>query len=316
MNQALTHLNRGIKGLAVASALVISGQAFAQAAAAAASAPVAGAGVRAANATPSTEAATVVSRPAPSMGAAPDARGSSFEALLNARGATGSATEVRLSPVREAALRDTAQVVGLQWGLGDRSRELDVVLKQRGPALDKRFNFGRLSLGAGFLPPVIYRVENVRAIEGQVLRVGKVMYRVAEPPRPFIVAPTWRDWLYQGLDPELRPGVPTHMQLLPRDEVEQRFWQKELRRAYDEGRAQAQEVFDLNLARLNATHEGMERYYDLYKRGIMSAPVLASATTIIDRQDPNTVVIGNIVLRITVPADFVEEPERWVPLAQ
>lgn len=258
----------------------------------------------------------VPSQSAPVLGVAADAPGTSFEALLAARSADARSQDVRLSPVREAALRDTAQVIGIQWGLGDRSRELDLILRQRSADLDKRYNFGRLSLGAGFLPPVIHEVRDLRAIDNQVLRVGKVMYQIAEPPRPFIVAPSWRDWLYQGLDADLRPGVPSHKQLLPHDDAEQRFWQQELRRAYQEGRTQAQEVFDLNLVRLKATHEGMERYYDLYKRGIMSAPVMATAGTIVDRQDPNTIVIGNMVLRITVPADFVEDPNRWVPLAQ
>lgn len=222
----------------------------------------------------------------------------------------------RISAVREAALRDTALVLGVQWGLGDRSRELVALMESKAVELDQRFGFGRLFLGAGFLPPVINEARDAMAIDGQVLRIAKRIYRVAEPPRPVATAPTWRDWLYMGLDAELRPRAPEHIALLPRDELEATFWRGALALGYAEGRKQAQEAFDINLARLRATHEGMERYYDLFKRGVVSAPVIAQADSIADRSDPNTFIIGNTVIRVTIPMEFVADPNKWVPLAQ
>lgn len=222
---------------------------------------------------------------------------------------------VRLTPVREAALRDAAIRLGVQWGLGDRSREIFNVMKDMNNELDRRYEFGALMMGVGFLPPVISEARDSVAIEGTTMRVAKLIYKIDEPPRPVRIAPTWRDWLYVGLDPDLRPVAPTVESLLPRDETEKAFWKRELDRSYIEGQAQANEVFDLNLARLNRTYDGMRRYYDLYKRGVVTAPMIASASSVLSRSDPNTVIIGNTVFSITVSAEFNSKTDEWVPLA-
>lgn len=221
-----------------------------------------------------------------------------------------------VSVVRESALRDTATALGVQWGIGDRSREISQRLSRLAPELDRRFGFGRLTLGAGFLPPVIHETRDALAVAGNVLRIAKRTYTIEEPPRPVAVVPTWRDWLFLGLDESLKPSLPAHPALLPRDQHEIALWKRALSAAYAEGRAQAEEAFQLNLARLKSTHEGMERYYDLWKRGVVSAPVIAQVDTLVDRTDPNTLIVGGAVIRVTVPADFVETPGKWVPLAQ
>lgn len=242
------------------------------------------------------------------------AQAQTFGDLQNAR-ATSAAEVIRLTPVREAALRDTALMLGSQWGLGDRSRELVAMLDGESTRLDRRYEFGALMMGVGFLPPVIDEARDNVAIDGSTMRVGKVIYSISQPPRPVRIAPTWRDWLLVGLDAELRPAAPASEALLPRDEMEQRFWKQELQRAYLEGQTQANEVFDLNLARLQRTYDGMRRYYDLFKRGIVTAPQIASASSIISRTDPNTIVIGDTVFSITVAPNFNEQTDKWVPLA-
>jgi len=242
------------------------------------------------------------------------AEAQTFSDLQNAH-ASQAVAVVRLTPVREAALRDAAIKLGVQWGLGDRSREIERVMEDMAPKLDRRFEFGALLMGVGFLPPVISEARDAVAIEGTTMRVAKVIYKIDEPPRPVRIAPTWRDWLYVGLDSGLRPAAPTTEALLPRDEAERAFWKNTLNRAYIEGQAQANEVFELNLARLQRTYDGMRRYYDLYKRGIVTAPQIAAADSVFSRVDPNTVVIGNTVFSVTVSTQFNEKTEAWVPLA-
>ena len=239
-----------------------------------------------------------------------------FDDVLNVRPAGVQAQTLRLTPVREAALMEAAVLLGTQWGLGDRSRELNREMEALAKQLDRRYEFGALMLGVGFLPPVISKAENAVAIEGQVMRVAKAIYVVDEPPRPVRIAPTWRDWLYTGLDPELRPVAPSNNVSLPRDAAESAFWKQQLNRAYAEGRRQADEVFALNMGRLDRTYDGMRRFYDLVKRGMVSAPVIASAASVAQLQDPNTMVVGNIVFTVTVPSRFVDKPDRWEPLAR
>lgn len=239
----------------------------------------------------------------------------SYEDVLNSKADQVQATQ-RLTPVREAALRDAAILLGAQWGLGDRSRQIVAQIEAKATKLDRRYEFGALMMGVGFLPPVISEARDAVAIEGTTMRVAKVIYKIDEPPRPVRVAPTWRDWLYVGLDPELRPAAPTDAVSLPRDDNEKAYWKAEMRKSYEQGQIQADEVFQLNLARLERTYDGMRRYYDLYKAGIVTAPRIAEASSIFTQEDSNTVVIGNTVFSVTVAAGFNGKTNEWIPLAQ
>jgi defect in organelle trafficking protein DotC len=246
--------------------------------------------------------------------APPGVSAASFADVQNAKASEVTPVK-RLTPVREAALRDTAIRLGVQWGLGDRSREIYKLIEEMAPQLDRRYEFGALMIGVGFLPPVISEARDSVAIDGTTMRVAKSIYKIDEPPRPVRLAPTWRDWVYVGLDPDLRPSAPKEESLLPRDDSEKAFWKAELDSAYIEGRKQANEVFDLNLARLQKTYGGMRRYFDLYKRGIVTAPQIVSATSIVNKLDPNTVVIGDTVFSVTVTPTFNDKTSGWVPLA-
>lgn len=245
------------------------------------------------------------------------AQPTTFEQILNAQPSVhGRDRSIRLTPVREAALQEAALLLGTQWGLGDRSREIAKQIEQMAAQLDRRYEFGALLMGVGYLPPVFSEARNSVAIDGATMRFGKVIYTMDEPPRPVRVAPTWRDWLYVGLDPDLRPDIPSNAISLPRDEDERAYWRQRVVSAYDEGRRQADEVFNLNLARLDRTYDGMRRYYDLVKRGIVKAPVIATASEIAKLEDPNTLIVGNMVFSIAVQPQFEVKADKWVPLAE
>jgi defect-in-organelle-trafficking protein DotC len=241
----------------------------------------------------------------------------SFDQLLQINTSSAQrygSVAVVLTPVRETALREAAQTLGVQYGIRDRSREITQQLHDMSSQLDARYQFGALSLGVGFLPPVISEVRDPRAVENNVLHVAQRAFTIDEPPRAFIVAPTWRDWLLTGIDPDLQPQMPAAKGMYPRDDAEIAFYKATLQASYTAGRETAQDAFDLNLARLNRTYDGMRRYFDLFKRGMVSAPVIAAATTVADIKDPNTMIVGDTVIRVTVPVNFVGKTDKWVPL--
>jgi len=72
-------------------------------------------------------------------------------------------------------------------------------------------------------------------------------------------------------------------------------------------------VFDLNMSSLERTYLGMRRYYDLYARGVVTAPVIATASTIMRHEDPNTIAVGDTIFRITSQSSF-SSFEKWKPL--
>ena len=240
----------------------------------------------------------------------------SFNDVRKARSNGAATSAPALTPVREAVLREAAMNLGAQWGLGDRSRELMGVMQNASSKLDQRYAFGALLMGVGYLPPVISEARDNVAIDGTTMRVAKAIYVIDEPPRPVRVTPTWRDWLYVGLDSELRPQIPEQDIVLPRDAQEVAYWDAQLKLAYEEGRAQADQVFDLNMARLQRTYMGMRRYYDLFKRGMVTAPQIVSASSVINKTDPNTLIVGDMVFSVVVDATFNENGSQWVPLAK
>lgn len=243
-------------------------------------------------------------------GAAP-ASSSQLDAALGV-GVSGSAGEEQVAYAREQVLREAGTALGARAGLSDRSRDLLSVLDTRVVEMDRRYNFNPLVIGAGVLPPVISESRDVVALEATAMRVAGRIYRIDEPARFANPAPTWRDWLYLGLDPTA-VAVPTLGATAPQNAAERKLWERVVREAYQAGRRQADAVFENNLALLERAHNGMRRYYELWYRGMVSAPIIASASEILSREDPNTIAVGTTLFRITSPTDFRSFPE-WKPL--
>lgn len=232
--------------------------------------------------------------------------------LLNAKNIE---KRVRLSPVREAALKSSAQMLGAQTGLTEQAALIRSAVDKRRVEMEKRFRFGDMVIGQGVLPPVLLHTENAESIEDGAMRLAGAIYEIKEPARFFSGAPSWRDWLLMGL-PEKGdlPALPNHEQLLPRDAEEKAYWQQEMIGAYNEGTQQAQEIFDHNLSKLEETYTGMRTFYDLYQRDMVSAPIIASSQEIVTREDENTIIVGDTIFRITMPAEFNLDSSQWKAL--
>lgn len=224
-----------------------------------------------------------------------------------------------LSLVREAVLRESASTLGARTGLRDKSCAIRKEIDGQQRLLDKKFRFSDLLMGRGILPPVISEARDSVALDDTVMRVASRVYHLDEGARVVDIAPTWRDWLLVGLPADqcdARPVDSLADQLKPKGAAEEAFFRSVVARSYAAGVQQAKEVLEDNLARLERSYHGMRRYYELFQRGMVSAPVIVSSTDVVKRDDPNTLIVGNTVIRITVPVDFVEKTEQWKPLSQ
>ena len=246
--------------------------------------------------------------------------GQGFDAVRDALKASAAAPAIPF--VRKAVLSESALLVGARAGLSARSCELLTVIAADRRGLDRKYRFSDLMMGAGVLPPVIDDARDNVALDAGGRRVATRVYRITEQARLVDVPPTWRDWLLVGLPHdacEFRPADATSAlaaETLPGNDAERAFWLAESRKAYDTGIAQANAVYEGNLNRLDRAYKGMRRYFDLYAAGMVSAPVIVSSTEIAMREDPNTLVVGNTIIRITVPSDFVDRTDHWKPLVQ
>lgn len=232
---------------------------------------------------------------------------------------SGGSAEESISVVREATLREAASTIGAQAGLRDRSCELDQVLSKRGKDLDLKFRFNSLMMGRGMLPPVISEARDTVTYDRFVMRIASRAYHLDEPAILVDVPPTWRNWIYVGLEAsgcDKSFQIPeVSSQLRPQTDKERAFFNSVLKASYEAGRNQAQQLFDDNFSRLERTYQGMRRYFELFERGMVSAPVLVSDTDVVAMDDPNTLVVGDTVVRILSGATFIDKPQKWKPLA-
>lgn len=218
----------------------------------------------------------------------------------------------KIGYAREQTLKEMATALGARAGLSDRSKALIALFESRAVSLDSKFNFNPLVIGSSVLPPVISESRDVVALEATSMRVAGAVYHIDEPARFAMPTPTWRNWLYIGLD-ESPVAIPTLNGAGPTNSAERQLWDKLTREGYEQGRFQAQAVFDANLAQLQRVHDGMRRYFELWRRGMVSAPIIATSSEILEREGPNTINVGNTLFRITAPTDF-RAYQQWTPL--
>lgn len=232
-----------------------------------------------------------------------------LDRLLNAN---ASDAKPVINPVRKAALDGAAITIGTQTGMIERANEIGRVIAKRAADLDQTFRFGDLVIGKGVLPPVIVRTDNAISVTDNSMRLAGTVYRLEQPARFFAGAPSWRDWLLMGLPVGQEvPTIPANEQLLPRDAKERQYWQHQVKIAYENGRAQADEIFRNNLGELVKTYNGMRTFYDLHQRKMVSAPYIASAQEIVTQDDPNMMVVGDTTFRITLPSQLNTDAKTW-----
>lgn len=235
-----------------------------------------------------------------------------LDRLLNAN-ATNATPPI--NQVRKAALDGAAITIGTQTGMIERANEIGRIIARRADELDQTFRFGDLVIGQGVLPPVIVETQNAVSVNDNSMRLAGAVYRLDQPARFFAGAPSWRDWLLLGLPvgQEL-PEIPQNEQLLPKDEKERQYWRHQVKLAYENGRAQADEIFRNNMGQLVKTYNGMRTFYDLYERKMVSAPYIASAQEVVTQDDPNMMVVGDTTFRITLPSQLNTDAKQWKPL--
>lgn len=252
-------------------------------------------------------AAIALALPAFALAADDASKNSALDRVL---GVTAQSEETDGIPeVRAAALRELGLALGIRAGLVDHSKKIVADIDSKKTDLDRQFNFGSLTFASGALPPVLEESKDVISVMDYSMRIAGKVYRIVSPVR-FYQA-NWRDYLFLGLmdkDPVVTEG---QRKVYPRNDKENAYWKKVVLEGYSMGAEQARKIFALNLARLERDFYGMRRYYELYERGLVSAPEIVTATVAVSRPDPNTLIIGESVIRVTSQPAMQGDGEQW-----
>lgn len=229
----------------------------------------------------------------------------------------GDETKGLAFEMRREALKEGALSYGARGGLASRTYHIRNELETRVTQLDKTFDFRQLLIPApsGLLiePPIISENVNALIIEGtgQEAAVSDRVYEIIRNARIVSAPRHWRNYLERdwGL------VVPPPEVLRPISKEERAEWIVWVRKGWEEGVAQADEIFTDDLNQLSADYNGMVRYRLLLAQGMVSPPYALQ----IDRgitAGNDRMRVGDRDVVITSKPEFVPGTEKWQPASR
>ncbi len=221
-----------------------------------------------------------------------------------------SESEKTIGNIREQGLKETALTLGAQSGLAYRSKEINASLEKKSTSLNNVFNFYPLMLEHSVVPPVLIQADNTLSLSGpDSLRISHKTYRIAKQATFVTTPPTWRNYLWMNFK---TPELPNKT-LLPRTPEEEKIWKKYVAIGWKKGLAQADQIFNVNLAQLKRDYQGMLLYRDLLAKHMISEPFVAK-TDLGITGDGNSININDQVLRITATPQLQTNSKEWQPV--
>lgn len=208
---------------------------------------------------------------------------------------------------RQQGIQMAAASLGSQAGFEARSREIRQSLVTRATEYDRAFDFSKLMLEPGFLPPVITEGRDAYNQESDnEARASDRVYRIERAARIVSAPPSWRTYLLADSSPPARPSSST----LPQNSAEKTLWDQWADRGWNEGARLADQNFEANLARLRQDFQGMLRFKMLYEQGLVSMPKLARASLGVTGGG-DEMSVNDRIIRVTDKAALDANTRNW-----
>lgn len=219
--------------------------------------------------------------------------------------------------IRKEALKEAALSYGARGGLAARTYEINKQTEARASYLDKIYNFRQLLIaapsGLQIEPPIVSESLDAMLIEnnGQTAAVADTVYNINRNVHIVSAARNWRQYLdRQWGEVEEPPEI-----LRPVNAEERAIWRELVEKGWKEGQIQADEIFEQDLATLNADFNGMVRYRKLLAQSMISPPFAQQ----IDRGvtgDGNTMRVGDRAVAITDTPKLISGSDSWRPASR
>lgn len=216
--------------------------------------------------------------------------------------------ESGISTLRLSALKSVALSFGTQAGYARRTYEIREQVQSRSNVLDRVYDFQGVMLDRNVLPPVLVEFTNTLSLAGEdALRLSDHTYRISSQARFVSAVPSWREYLLTSV---VSSTGAQDLTLVPRDENEKRFWEAQVRAGWQAGVQQADQVFAVQLARLDRDFKGMVLYRHLLSLNMVSKPFVAESNMGVTG-DGSQIAINDRVLRITALPQLEMRAEEW-----
>ncbi len=229
--------------------------------------------------------------------------------LLEMKG-SGGREQSAVQLMRPKAIREAARLVTFQTAMSWRYGQLVTETERYSAIMDTAFNFAPLLLTQGealILPPQIARAgASMRIEDGDTATAAKTTYELLEPARYIAAVPNWREFLMADNFPEPEQPNPA---VLPKNSEERAIWRAAVREAWEQGLAEADQLYADNVSRMARSYRGVILYHLLTAQHLMSRVNTASSDLGTRRSDNgNKLNIGQKVYRITAPSAFTVAP--------
>ncbi len=227
--------------------------------------------------------------------------------LLEMKGSGGKEPSA-VQLMRPKAIREAARLVTFQTAMSWRYGQLVAETERYSASMDTAFNFAPLLLTQGealILPPQIARAgASMRIEDGATATAAKTTYELLEPARYIAVVPNWREFLMADDFPAPEQPNPA---VLPKNSEERAIWRAAVREAWEQGLAEADQLYADNVSRMARSYRGVMLYHLLTAQHLLSRVNTASAD-LGTRTQGNKLNIGQKVYRITAPSAFTVAP--------
>lgn len=217
--------------------------------------------------------------------------------------------------LRRDAQKEAALSYGARGGLARRNYYLMERLAEYEPTLDRVFDFRQLLIRApsGLLiePPIIREADDALMInkDGVEAAVADKIYNISQQARIVTAPRDWRHYLVSDWG-----AVPPPPKILwPRTPAEQGDWEMWVEQGWEQGYAQADDMFEANLNRLVSEFTGMVRYRLLVTQGMVSKPYAMHEDRGVTGSPQKEMRVGDRAMRITGPSQFQIGADAWKP---
>ena len=212
-----------------------------------------------------------------------------------------------IGKIRLNALKSIARSIGAQGGLAWRAQRVNRVLLRHRSDLNTVFNFNAMLLNHNVLPPVLIEGRHTLNLnDTQTIRLADRTYDILAPARFVTAPPSWRDYLWMNFK---KPDIPNQT-LLPRNDEERDVWNQYVRKGWDEGVKQADEIFSANIGRLKRDLNGMVLYHNLLAQNMVSAPFVSHADLGVTG-NAHKLRVNDRILRITSVSKLQPNSRAW-----
>lgn len=212
-----------------------------------------------------------------------------------------------ISSIRSDAIQSAALSFGMQAGFAKESQEINDQLNKNGAYYDKIFDFGKIEIEDGLLPPVISEgIDAYNQPNDNEVRASDKLYRIEFPAKIVNTPPTWRDYLLIPFSDAQTPDET----VLPKNNAEKELWDHYAVQGWSQGVQQARDVLDDNTGRLKRDFEGMIRYKKLYEQGLVTKPIVARSELGVTGGG-NEMAIGDRLIQLTQKSELNPDSKKW-----